>query len=117
MRPLKSCPAELVLLCNRRRPPGAAKPSCGEHGADALRSALKQRLKAEGLWRDQARVMAVDCLDICPKEGVVIGLDGGKRLLLVDAERDLEALMDLIRAELAEAVVLAAAPEDPSAAT
>jgi len=98
MRPLKPCTsAELVLLCNRQRPPGSAKASCGHHGADALRAWLKQELKAEGLWRERVRVMAVDCLDICPKAGVVIGLDGGRRLLLVDAQADREALMQALR--------------------
>lgn len=97
MRPLKPCSAELVLLCNRKRPEGAAKPSCGFHGADALRGWLKDQLKAEGLWRDGVRVVAVDCLDVCPKEGVVVGLDGGSRLLLVDPEADREALMQLLR--------------------
>ncbi|MCB9760196.1 MAG: (2Fe-2S) ferredoxin domain-containing protein [Alphaproteobacteria bacterium] len=98
MRPLKPLPHALVLLCNRQRPPGAAKPSCGFHGADALRGWLKQRLKEEGLWGQAVRVSPVDCLDICPKAGVVIGLDGGRRLLLVDAEADREALLEELRA-------------------
>lgn len=99
MRALKPPKCNYVLLCNRTRPPGAAKHSCGDHGADGLRSWLKAQLKAEGLWGDSVKVVPVDCLDICPAQGVVMGFSGGRQLLLVDAELDREELLQTIREE------------------
>lgn len=97
MQPVKSTTRNLVLLCNRQRPPGAKKPSCGHHGADALREWLKQAMKAEGLWGDAARVAPVDCLDVCPNAGVTVALDGGATMLVADADTEREALLAEIR--------------------
>ena len=96
MRELKPPCNRSVFLCNRVRPPGAAKHSCGDHGADALRAWLKGELKAKGIWGKGVRVVPVDCLDVCPKQGVVLGFDGGQRLFLVDAENDRQAILDAI---------------------
>lgn len=97
MQPVKSTTRNLVLLCNRQRPPGAKKASCGHHGADALREWLKEAMKAEGIWGDAARVAPVDCLDVCPNAGVVIALDGGASTFVVDAETERGAILDEIR--------------------
>lgn len=97
MKTVKSTTQHLVLLCNRQRPPGSRKPSCGHHGADALRDWLKDAMKAEGLWGDAARVAPVDCLDVCPNAGVVVAFDGGATLYLVDPETEREEVLAEIR--------------------
>lgn len=97
MKQLKPCFQRLVLVCDTSRPDGAEKPSCGHHGAADLRRFLKKRLKAEGLWGKDVRVLTTSCLDICPNAGVVCSFDNGKTLELVDATEDGEAILERLR--------------------
>lgn len=99
MRELKPNCQHLVLLCTNERPPGAQKPSCGHHGAAELRAWLKTRLKEEGLWGEQARVVPTGCLDVCPAQGAVMSFDGGGSLTLVDCAEDREAIVARVRAQ------------------
>ncbi len=93
MKELKPRFRRVVLVCDTQRPEGAEKPSCGFHGAAGLRGFLKKRLKAEGLWGKDVRVLTTSCLDVCPNEGVICSFDNGETLHLVDAEGDREAIL------------------------
>jgi len=52
-----------VFVCTNQRPPDAARPGCGAHGADAARDHLKSRAKALGL--KDVRVNSAGCLGRC----------------------------------------------------
>ena len=96
MKELKPRFRRVVLVCDTQRPDGAEKPSCGYHGASELRRFLKKRLKSEGLWGKDVRVLTTSCLDVCPNEGVICSFDNGETLHLVDAEADREAILQSI---------------------
>jgi len=98
MKSLKTPFDQIVLVCANTRPPGAAKHSCGDHGASEMRAWLKGELKKEGLWGDHVRVVTTGCLDICPAEGVICSFDRGETLVKVDADTDREAVLERIRA-------------------
>lgn len=102
MRALKPNCQNLILLCTNERPPGAEKASCGHHGSPALRAWLKTRLKQEGLWGEQVRVVPTGCLDVCPAQGAVLSMDGGRSLTLVDCEADREEIVARIRTQVDE---------------
>ena len=85
----------IVLVCNNCRPPGARKPSCGDHGADELRNWLKDRLKESGDWGG-IRVVTTSCLDVCPAEGVTVSIQEDQEepeLWILDPEVDREILL------------------------
>lgn len=97
MKSLKTPYEHIVLVCNNTRPPGAAKHSCGDHGAEAMRKWLKGELKKEGLWGEKVRVVLTGCLDICPAEGVICSFDRAQTLVKLDADTDREAVLERIR--------------------
>ena len=89
-----------MVMCDHRRPAGAPKPSCGDHGAEELRAWLKQQLREEGNW-GKARVVTASCLDTCPARGVTLTLQGrlgDGSVRIVDPEADRQALLEEIRA-------------------
>ena len=100
MQPIKPRWSEqIVLVCNNCRAPGAIKPSCGHHGADELRSWLKDRLKEGGEWGG-IRVVTTSCLDVCPSDGVAVSIqEAGEEpeLWILDPEVDRENLLARIR--------------------
>jgi len=88
----------LVMVCNNTRPDGAPKPSCGHHGAEDLRTWLKDQLKERGLW-GTVRVVTVSCLDFCPVVGIAVSLQGACRepeTFIVDGFADREKLLERI---------------------
>lgn len=84
-----------VLVCTHERPPGAEKASCGNARGNALRDALKSKMKAEGL-KGQVLVAKSGCLDVCSALGVTVAIlpdpasGRPRRVLVVDpvAEAD-----------------------------
>jgi len=52
-----------AFVCTNRRPDGAPKQSCGNHGSESLRDYLKARAKELGL--KDVRVNSAGCLDRC----------------------------------------------------
>jgi predicted metal-binding protein len=95
----------LVVMCDHCRAPDSPRPSCGSHGAEELRTWLKEQLVAQGLW-GRARVVTASCLDICPAEGVAIsmqGLLGDQSIRVVDPVADRQVLLKEILALIKEA--------------
>ena len=60
-----------LFVCTNRRADEDAKGSCAARGAEAVRDALKEQLKARGLARLAARACKSGCLDQC-SSGVCI---------------------------------------------
>src|SRR5271170_1897068 len=65
-------PQHHVLVCTNTRPPGNAKGSCGEKGAEALFDDLKGRVKASGLG-ESVIVNRTNCLKHCSR-GVTLAV-------------------------------------------
>ena len=59
-------PERHVLVCLNTRPPGNAKGSCGEKGAQGLYDALRDRVKARGL-ASRVIVNRTSCLKHCSR--------------------------------------------------
>jgi predicted metal-binding protein len=98
----------LVLVC--------AKCSGQQHGQSSpevmpswdtwkLRTWLKERLVAEGLW-PKVRVLTASCMGICVTGRITCALGGDAagggeaRVLVVDPEQDAEALLQVIKDSL-----------------
>ncbi len=80
--------------CSAKNNAGFSKPSCGPKGSSELRGWLKERLKADGLWK-RVRVTTASCLDICSGEGVTVtiqGRTGEGDVRIVDVSNDKEEL-------------------------
>lgn len=95
----------LVVMCDHCRPLDAPRPSCGNQGAEALRTWLKEQLVAHGLW-GRVRVVTASCLDICSAEGVALsiqGLRGDQSVRVVDPAADRQAILKEILALFKEA--------------
>jgi len=60
-----------LFVCTNRRADDDAKGSCAAKGAEEIRAALKEQLKARGLARLGARACKSSCLDQC-SSGVCI---------------------------------------------
>jgi (2Fe-2S) ferredoxin len=60
-----------LFVCTNARAENHEKGSCAARGAEAVRAALKDQLKARGLAKLQARVCGASCLDQC-SAGVTI---------------------------------------------
>ena len=100
MQPVKPpCTTRHLLVCTNARPPGAPKPSCGHHGAIALRDELKRAVKEAGL-KGALKVTATGCLDYCPAQGVAVGFYPEDAHYIVDAEADRAALWSALTAGL-----------------
>ncbi len=56
---------QYLFVCTNRRAEGNEKGSCAARGGEAVQAALKERPKARGLGKVQARVCAASCLDQC----------------------------------------------------
>ena len=65
-------PERQVLVCTNTRPAGNPKGSCGEKGAEALASALKDMLRERGL-RDRVMLTRASCLKHCSR-GVTVAV-------------------------------------------
>lgn len=52
-----------IFCCTNTREPGHRRGSCGEKGAEGLRSYMKSKAKELGL--EKARVNSAGCLDRC----------------------------------------------------
>jgi len=84
----------LDRACSGKKSVGFTKPSCGPKGSTELRGWLKDRLKAEGLWK-RVRVTTASCLDVCSGKGVTVtiqGKSGEGDVLIVDVSNDKEEL-------------------------
>jgi predicted metal-binding protein len=85
MDPVKPpCTQRHLLVCTHQRDANGPKPSCGAHGGQALRDALKLRVKAAGL-KGQVKVTATGCLDYCPAEGIAVGFYPDDEHYIVDS--------------------------------
>ena len=60
-----------LFVCTNRRDANNEKGSCATKGSEAVRTALRDQVKAGGLAAVQARVCAASCLDQC-STGVTI---------------------------------------------
>ena len=60
-----------LFVCTNRRADDDPKGCCAGRGAEEIRAALKEQLKARGLARLQARACNSSCLDQC-SSGVCI---------------------------------------------
>jgi hypothetical protein len=91
-----------VLVCGHERPPGAEKPSCGAERGAALRDALKERIRAEGL-RGEIHAARTTCLGICSAQGLtvdLIGVHGQRQTLLVDPSSEIDVLWEEVKRTL-----------------
>lgn len=94
-----------MVMCDHCRTPDSPKPSCGNQGAEGLRTWLKEQLVAQGLW-GRARVVTASCLDICPADGVAMSLQGrlgDHSVRVVDPNADRQVILQEIIACLEEA--------------
>jgi (2Fe-2S) ferredoxin len=86
-----------LFVCTNRRADDDAKGSCAAKGAEEIRAALKEQLKARGLARLGARACKSSCLDQC-SSGVCILVEpdhffyGG--VTLTDVPEIVQALAD-----------------------
>lgn len=90
----------VVLVCMNERAPGAGKPSCGRARGTELKGWLKDALRAEGGAGAECRVLNSTCLDLCPDNGVAVTILPGDEILVVDPERDREALKERVQKQL-----------------
>lgn len=60
-----------LFVCTNRRADEDAKGCCAARGAEEIRTALKEQVKAGGLARLRARICKSSCLDQC-SSGVCI---------------------------------------------
>lgn len=102
MRKVKpSWKSGVVLVCTNERPATAEKPSCGLARGTELRNWLKDKIKSEGL-KGEILSCKTSCLGICSALGVtvdIVPLRGGEhRTLVVDPERDRDALWEQVKA-------------------
>jgi (2Fe-2S) ferredoxin len=65
-------PERQVLVCTNTRPPGNAKGSCGEKGAEALADRLKALVKERGRG-DRIIVNRTSCLKHCSR-GITVAV-------------------------------------------
>ena len=104
--------AGCVLVCGNDRGPDAPKPSCGRQGGAELRDWLKDRIRERGL---KGRVLSsrTSCLGVCSAKGVTVdivpGPGGERRMLVLDATSEREALWTQV-----EACLLGGSAEAPS---
>ena len=93
------CPwnSGVVLICKNQRAPGAAKPSCGEEAGHELKSWLKKKARAAGGNLSGARVLTTSCLDLCRHVGVAVAVEPARRVMVVDADHDREALLTTLK--------------------
>lgn len=104
MKPIKSDWTDVVLVC--RKCAKKLKGGFGPDGKDSLPSALKAEIaRREGgkpmkkprRKGAQVAVVEVDCLDICPKNAVVLIPAGApERWLSVPRGADIPALVEAI---------------------
>jgi (2Fe-2S) ferredoxin len=91
-----------LFVCTNRRADEDAKGSCAARGAEDLRSALKEQLKARGLARLGARACKSSCLDQC-SSGVCILVEPDHffygHVTVADVPEIVEALADGRRVE------------------
>jgi predicted metal-binding protein len=91
------CTHRHLLICTNSRPPGAPKPSCGHHGAAALREDLKKAVREAG-YKGALKVTATGCLDVCPAAGVAVSFYPDDSHFIVEAQADREALWQMLTA-------------------
>ena len=91
-----------LFVCTNRRADDDAKGSCAAKGAEEIRAALKEQLKARGLARLGARACKSSCLDQC-SSGVCILVEPDHffygRVTLADVPEIVEALARETRIE------------------
>jgi predicted metal-binding protein len=87
----------VVLICKNQRGPGASRPSCGETAGHELKSWLKNKARAGGGGLAEARILTTSCLDICPVDGVTVAVEPGAKIMVVDADHDREALLQMLQ--------------------
>jgi (2Fe-2S) ferredoxin len=84
-----------LFVCTNRRADDDAKGSCAAKGAEEIRAALKEQLKARGLARLGARACKSSCLDQC-SSGVCILIEPDHffygRVTLADVPEIVDAL-------------------------
>lgn len=84
-----------LFVCTNRRGEDDAKGSCAARGAEEIRAALKEQVKARGLAAIKARVCKSSCLDQC-SSGVCILVEPDHffygRVTLADVPEIVEAL-------------------------
>jgi (2Fe-2S) ferredoxin len=84
-----------LFVCTNRRGDDDAKGSCAIRGAEEIRAALKEQLKARGLAKLEARVCKSSCLDQC-SSGVCILVEPDHffygRVTLADVPEIVESL-------------------------
>lgn len=81
-----------ILICKKCQK--RAKASFGPEGDTSLAKALKRRLAAGKGRKARLGVVEVQCLDICPKQGVVLvdsRTPGTWRIVRDDADMDVLA--------------------------
>jgi predicted metal-binding protein len=88
----------VVLICKNQRGPDASRPSCGEVAGHELKSWLKNKARGAGGGLAEVRVLTTSCLDICPADGVAVAFEPGGQAMVVDADRDREALLAGLKA-------------------
>ncbi len=57
-------PEKHIFICENKRPEGAAKPSCANHGGSEIREAIKLKLVELGLHK-KYRINKAGCLGKC----------------------------------------------------
>ena len=70
--PRMAKPQRHVLVCLNQRAPGNPKGSCGEKGADAILTELKERVAEAGL-KETVMVVGTRCLKHCSR-GVTLAV-------------------------------------------
>ncbi|MGI8820438.1 MAG: (2Fe-2S) ferredoxin domain-containing protein [Chthoniobacterales bacterium] len=84
-----------LFVCTNRRAEGDEKGSCAARGGEAVQAAFKEKLKARGLAKVQARVCTASCLDQCAL-GVTILVEPDhffyRRVTLADVDEIVEAI-------------------------
>jgi len=93
----------VVLICKNQRGPDASRPSCGQVAGHELKSWLKNKARGAGGALSEVRVLTTSCLDLCPADGVAVAFEPGGRAMVVDADRDREALLAELKAHVESA--------------
>ncbi len=94
-----------VFVCTHDREPETGRACCGLEAGVELRTWLKARMKEAGL-KGQILTAKSGCLDVCSPLGVTIvavpesGTPRGRRMWIVEAEDDREALFQSVCAAL-----------------
>jgi (2Fe-2S) ferredoxin len=98
MRRIESPYKKLLLVCTNRRDDG--RECCGAGGSDAVRDALKARLKGLGL---PVRVSKTGCMGMCATGPTVVLMPDGLWLGEVSLD-DVDALVELVHRSFDAAV-------------